>query len=202
MGYTIDPTIIRDRFARSTNEQLIDIAENEIRSLTPEALEFLLDELRKRNIETSQIAELEKKVTRQHNKNVSRAHSALAQDLSKEGMKLAVKMKLENASNSDIQEALQNTGISSEESLRIIGSLGEKAAAMNKTGNKNLRYGVIMLLLGCLRFFIIQSKDDLNETIILLLVLSGILFSIIGLKIKSDAKKISEILEQESLEAQ
>src|ERR1700743_213787 len=120
MANQIDIEAIKEVYAAMGDEEILAFAKAAGLHLTADAISVLRDELRKRNIGEDIIREIEREIIFKYGLQAKKLADDVGKELFTRGLKLAIKMKLNAASNYELHEKLQDIGINSDYAFYII----------------------------------------------------------------------------------
>lgn len=143
----IDLSLIKENYARMSNEQLISLANNEGDELTPESLNLLQEEFLKRDLNTDVFGVVEDNKTAKHIEKIERIKESDADEFEKSVWAYALNEKWANSSNAEIKKSLLEMGLEDENADMVVRSIGTKAKEiLDAYDTQMIAQGAIALL--------------------------------------------------------
>lgn len=143
----IDLSLIKENYARMSDEQLISLANNEGDELTSESLNLLHEEFLKRNLNTDVFGVVEDNKTAKHIEKIERIKESAADEFEKSVWAYALNEKWANSSNAEIKKGLLEMGLEDENADMVVRSISIKAKEiLDACDTQMIAQGAIALL--------------------------------------------------------
>lgn len=144
----IDTKFIRDNYSRMPDEQLIYLAQQEGKDLTPEALKALQEEFLHRRLDVSIFETIYENKTAQQEQNILTAQENASNKFINSIWTYALDKKKSGAKNEEIYTGLIQQGLDEQHSLLIIKTLGSKAKEILDAYHTDMLRGGLVCALG------------------------------------------------------
>ena len=197
----IDENIIKQHYARMSDDQLIELAETDGAFLTKIALTFLYHEFKGRSLDTSVFIKAGDEILLVKNKAINTEINEHPSQLINSIWNYIFKEKEMGVSNENILNGLLQRGFEGEQCALIISNIENKAKDILATHNKNVLRGAIISLSG-LAISVYTYSSITNSTIFILAsgaIVGGILLLFKGVSSKSRYKTIVANIETERI---
>jgi uncharacterized membrane protein len=194
----IDIELVKLRYERMEDAELISLTENSWYALNPEAITALYQEFLKRKLDISIFPYL-RRIQWQNNK-IARARSIEAENKKYETYlkNACIKDLSEGKSFSTIFKKLQRTGLRNKECLHIIYSLRKDAKDQKNEYDTHILTGICIALPGIFinSLISITSTTTSSNSIGWLLIATGIIKIVLGFSNKWGKNNLSHIIDE------
>ena len=144
----VDAGMVKENYARMTDEQLVNLAKNDGQDLTPEALSLLHEEFISRKLDTDVFVTLDDDKTAQRKRTIEKAQEHASNEFINSVWNYAFEEKNEGTSSEEIQKGLMERGLDEQHAALIIKTLESKATEILDAHNTDMLRGALTCFFG------------------------------------------------------